>query len=55
MPCTETPLLVGLDMIRYYGSVLDYYHDTVYSHHLERVIPSKVWSSGHLAVYMLPG
>ena len=31
VPCTENPLLVGLDMIRFYGLVLDYYHDTVYS------------------------
>ena len=52
--CTDTPLLVGLDMIRRYGLVLDYFHDTVYSHHLGRIIPSKVLSSGHLAVSMLP-
>jgi hypothetical protein len=54
VPCTETPLLIGLDMIRYYGLVLDYHNDTVYSHGLHRYVPSAVLPSGHLAVYMLP-
>ena len=49
------PLLVGLDMIRCYGLVLDYHYETVYSHRLKHIIPSKVLSSGHVAVYMLPG
>ena len=54
VPCTDTPVLVGLDMRRRYGLVLDYYNDTVHSHHLGRMVPSKVLSSGHLAVHMLP-
>ena len=55
VPCVDTPLLVGLDMIRFYGLVLHYHHDTVDSHRLKRIIPSKVLPSGHLAVFMLPG
>ena len=54
-PCVDTPLLVGLDMIRCYGLVLDYHHDTVYCHRLKRIIRLKVLPSGHLAVFMLPG
>ena len=50
----NTPLLLGLDTIRQYGLVLDYYHDTAYSHILERYIPSEVLSSEHMAVRVLP-
>ena len=55
VPWVDTPLLVGLVMIRIYGLVLDYHHDTVYSHRLKRIIPLKASPSGHLAVFMLPG
>ena len=55
VPCVDTPLLVGLDMIRLYGLALDCHHDTVCSHRPKRIIPSKVLPSGHLAVFMLPG
>ena len=54
VPCTSTPILIGLDMLRHYGLVLDYAHDTVYSHLLKRGIPSTVLKSGHLAISMLP-
>ena len=54
VPCTSTSLFLGLDTIRQYGLVLDYYHNTVYSHILGRYVPSKVLSSGHIAVRMLP-
>ena len=51
---TETPLLIGTDMLRYYGMVLDYAHDTVYSHRLKRDIPCIVLPSGHIAISMIP-
>ena len=50
----NTPLLLGLDTLREYWLVLDYHHDTVYSHVLERYIPSKVLSSGHIGIRVLP-
>ena len=50
----DTPLLLGCDTLREYGLVLDYHHDTVYSHVLERYIPSKVLSSGHIGIRILP-
>ena len=37
--CSSTPLLIGADMLRYYGLVLDYGYDTVYSHRLKRDVP----------------
>ena len=55
VPCTATPILIGLDMMRYYGLVLDYAHDTVYSHRLKRGVPCTVLKSGHLGLNMLPG
>jgi len=54
VPCTATPLLIGTDMLRYYGMVLDYGYNTVYSHQLKRDIPCTVLHSGHLAISMLP-
>jgi len=54
VPCTSTPILIGLDMLRYYGLVLDYAHDTVYSHRLKRSIPCTVLKSGHLGLSMMP-
>ena len=54
VPCTDTPLLIGTDMLRYYGLVLDYAHNTVYSHRLKQNIPCVVLKSGHLAIKMLP-
>ena len=29
VPCTSTPLLIGTDVLRYYGLVLDYAYNTV--------------------------
>ena len=54
VPYTSKAILIGLDMLRYYGLVLDYANDTVYSHRLKRGIPSTVLKSGHLAISMLP-
>ena len=39
-------------MLRYYGLVLDYAHDTVYSNRLKRNIPCTVLKSGLLALLM---
>ena len=44
----STPILLGLDNIRRYGLVLDYHHNTVYSHVLKRWIPCVVLPTGHL-------
>ena len=55
VPCTETPILIGLDMLRYYGLVLDYAHNTVHSHRLKRGIPCTVLKSGHLGLSVMPG
>lgn len=46
----ETPLLIGLDMLRRYKIVLDYGDDTVYSHVLGRKLESWVLPTGHLAI-----
>ena len=50
----NTPLPLGCDVLREYGLVLDYHHNTVYNHILERYIPCKVLSSGHLGLRMIP-
>ena len=52
--CESTPLLIGTDMLRYYGLVLDYGYNTVYSHRLKRDVPCTRLPSGHLAISMLP-
>ena len=54
VPCAETPLLIGTDMLRYYGLVLDYAYNTVYSHRLKRDIPCILLKSGQLALKMTP-
>ena len=54
VPCTSTPILIGLDMLRYYGPVLDYAHNTVYSHRLQGNIPCIVLTSGRLGLSMMP-
>ena len=50
----NTPLHLGRDVLREYGLVLDYHHNIVYRYVLERYIPSKVFSSGHIGIRMLP-
>ena len=54
LPNEHTPLLIGTDMLRYYGMVLDYGYNTVYSHRLKRDIPCTVLKSGHIAISMTP-
>lgn len=54
VPTTATPVLIGTDMLRYYGLVLDYHNDTVFSHRLQCMLPAERLPSGHLAVQLLP-
>ena len=54
VPTTATPVLIGTDILRYYGLVLDYHNDTVYSHRLQCMLPAERLPSGHLAVQLLP-
>ena len=54
VPTESTPMLLGLDFLRYYGLVVDYFNDTVFSHYLNQYIPSVVLSSGHIAVDLRP-
>ena len=48
--CESTPILLGLDVLRQYGIVLDYYNDTVYSHVLGKYLNTVILSSGHLGL-----
>ena len=54
VPTTGTPILIGTDMLRKWGLVLDYMHGTVYSHILSRFLDA-VWTvGGHLALACVP-
>ncbi|CAK0855319.1 unnamed protein product [Prorocentrum cordatum] len=46
----KSPVLLGIDMLKKYGLVIDYFHNTVYSHRFKREIPTRVLPSGHLAL-----
>ncbi|CAK0907413.1 unnamed protein product [Prorocentrum cordatum] len=46
----QSPVLLGIDMLKKYGLVIDYFHNTVYSHRFKREIPTRVLPSGHLAL-----
>ena len=48
------PFLVGLDVLREYGLVIDNHHNRVYSHILKRYLPCAILPTGHLAWEMLP-
>ena len=50
----STPFLIGLDVLREYGLVIDYHYNRVYGHILERYLPCAVLSTGHLALEMMP-
>ena len=54
VPTESTPMLLGLDFLRYYGLVIDYFNDTVFSHRLNQYVPSVVLCSGHIAVDLRP-
>ncbi|CAK0911874.1 unnamed protein product [Prorocentrum cordatum] len=46
----QSPVLLGIDMLKKHGLVIDYFHNTVYSHRFKREIPTRVLPSGHLAL-----
>ena len=50
----STRFLIGLDVLREYGLVIDYHHNRVYNHVLKRYLPCAILPTGHLALEMLP-
>ena len=51
----STPFLIGLDVLREYGLVIDYHHNRVYNHDLKRHLPCAILPTRHLALEMMPG
>ena len=49
-----TPFLIGLDVLRGFGLVIDHHYNRVYSHILKRYLPCPILPTGHLALEMLP-
>ena len=54
VPNESTPFLIGLDVLREYGLVIDYHYNRVYSHVLKRYLPCAVLPTGHLALEVMP-
>ena len=54
VPNEPTPFLIGLDVLRGYGLVIDYHHKLVYSHILKRYFLCAILPTGHLALEMMP-
>ena len=50
----STPFLIGLDVLREYGLVIDYHYNRVHSRILKRCFPCAILPTGHLALEMLP-
>ena len=50
----STPFLIGLDVLREYGLVIDYHYNRVHIHILKRYLPRAILPTGHLALEMLP-
>ena len=50
----SSPFLIGLDVLREYGLVIDYHCNRVYSHILKRYLPCASLPTGHLALELLP-
>ena len=50
----STPFLIGLDVSREYGLVIDFHNNRVYSHILKRYLPCAFLPTGHLALEMMP-
>ena len=46
----STPFLIGLDVLREYGLVIDYHYNRVYSHILKRYLPCAILPTRHLAL-----
>ena len=49
----STPFLIGFDVLREHGLVIDYHYNRVSSHILKRYLPRAILPTGHLAVEML--
>ena len=49
-----TPFLIGLDVLREYGLVIDYHYNRVHIHILKRYLPCAILPTRHLALEMLP-
>ena len=49
-----TPVLIGTDVLRQYGMVLDFSCDRVWSKTLDREIPVVVFPNGHLGMSLKP-
>ena len=50
----STPFLIGFDVSREYGLVIDYHCNRVHSHILKRYLPCAILPTGHLALEMMP-
>ena len=50
----RTPFLIGLDVIREYGLVIDYHYNRVHSHNMKHHLPCAFLPTGHLALEMMP-
>ena len=50
----STPFIIGLDVLRKCGSVIDNHYNRVYSHILKRYFPCAILPTGHLALEKLP-
>ena len=49
----STPFLIGLDVIREYGLVIDYDYNRVHSHIMKRYLPCTILPTRHLALEMM--
>ena len=54
VPNESTPFLIGFDVLRECGLVIDYHYNRVYSHVLKRYFVCAVRPKGHLALEMMP-
>ena len=54
VPNESTPFLIGLEVLREYGLVIDYQYNPVYSHVLNRYLPCAAFPTGHLALEKIP-
>ena len=50
----STLFLIGLDVLREYGLVIDYHDNRVCSHILKRCLLCAILPTGHLALEMMP-
>ena len=50
----SAPFLIGLDVLREYGLVIDYHYNRVYNHILKRYLPCAILPTGHLALETMP-